>query len=155
MVCSCLENLSRAPELRICARLDKAFGWFDANDTTLDYVMAKHSRSLRSKPNLLNDTGDHQNSTLEPDILSILNDEDPNLLTKELQKSFGKILRKTRIHLHLTQTELGELAGMGTQYVSKVELEKKNFTLRTMRKLALVMEHDIVISFKKVNLSKK
>ncbi len=44
---------------------------------------------------------------------------------------------------------------MGTQYVSKVELEKKNFTLRTMRKLALVMEHDIVISFKKVNLSKK
>lgn len=149
MVCSCLENLSRAPELRICARLDKAFGWFDANDTTLDYVMAKHSRSLRSKPNLLNDTGDHQNSTLEPDILSILNDEDPNLLTKELQKSFGKILRKTRIHLHLTQTELGELAGMGTQYVSKVELEKRILLLERCVSLHLLWNTTLLFRLKR------
>jgi transcriptional regulator with XRE-family HTH domain len=51
----------------------------------------------------------------------------------------------------LTQTELGERAGMAVAYVSKVELGQKNLTLRTMQKLAEVVDHDVTNMLKRLS----
>lgn len=117
--------------------------------------MAKRPRSSSSKFIQVNEISDHKDLMPEPENLAILNVDDPNLLMQKLQNSFGSFVRKTRLQCHLTQTELGNLVGMGTPYISKIELGQKNLTLKTMCKLTLVMGHDLVISFKKINPEKK
>lgn len=53
-----------------------------------------------------------------------------------LQILFGERLRQARIAAGLTQPQVGERCGMTAQYVSRVELGRKNLTLITMAKLA-------------------
>ena len=75
--------------------------------------------------------------------------EDDSIPT-ELQIIFGENLRRARLKCGLTQTEVGDRCGMGVQYVSKVELGQKNLTLRTMQKLAEVVDHDVTKMLKRV-----
>lgn len=64
-------------------------------------------------------------------------------LAADLQNFFGANLRTARIKLGMTQAELGEKSGLGTQYISKVENGHKNLTLSTMATLAVLVRGDL------------
>ena len=68
-------------------------------------------------------------------------DEDDALV--ELQEGFGESVRLARKRHHLTQVELAEKCGMGQEEISRIERGQKNLTLRTMIRLASVLEGDV------------
>lgn len=56
---------------------------------------------------------------------------------------FGKNFMVARLKRAMTLTEVGRVAGVSAQYVSRVEHGRANLTLTTMKKLATAVGYDI------------
>jgi transcriptional regulator with XRE-family HTH domain len=68
--------------------------------------------------------------------------DDP--LTEELRRNFGENLRAARVAARMTQAQLSRRTGLTQQYVSLVEIGRKNLTLSTMAQLAHVFGFDVI-----------
>jgi transcriptional regulator with XRE-family HTH domain len=53
-----------------------------------------------------------------------------------LQEAFGKIIRKKRLSLELSQEELAELSELHFTYISSVERGERNISLENIAKIA-------------------
>lgn len=62
----------------------------------------------------------------------------------DLQAIFGQNLKIARLKRGMTLAELSEAADMNQSYLSKVENGERNITLATMKKLAAVVECDVI-----------
>lgn len=60
----------------------------------------------------------------------------PKERRNELQVEFGKIVKKKRLTLELSQEELAEISKMHFTYVSSVERGERNISLENIAKLA-------------------
>ena len=58
---------------------------------------------------------------------------------------FGKFVRERRRANGLTQRELGELAGVGTRFVSELERGKPTLRLDSLRKVLLVFGKTLTV----------
>lgn len=70
--------------------------------------------------------------------------EEADAIPDDLRTLFGRNLRAARCEQQLTQDQLGERAGMGKRYVSRVEDGQINITLDTMRRLASAIGIDVL-----------
>ncbi len=67
------------------------------------------------------------------------NDDAPGIA---LQRAFGEAFRMARLKAGLTQKQVSDLAEVEQADVSRIERGTLNITLRTMDKLAKVVDHD-------------
>ena len=59
-------------------------------------------------------------------------------MTKEFEKTIGKFVRDRRKAGQMTQRELGELAGVGTRFISELERGKPSVRLSVVNKVLAV-----------------
>ena len=68
-----------------------------------------------------------------------------------LQVVFGESVRAARLKAGMSQVELSRRSGIGQKEISEIELGRINLTLRTMSRLADVLDGDVA---KMLNASK-
>ena len=61
----------------------------------------------------------------------------------ELQAVFGESVRAARIKAGMSQVELSRRSGIGQKEISEIELGRINLTLKTMSRLANVLDGDV------------
>jgi transcriptional regulator with XRE-family HTH domain len=61
----------------------------------------------------------------------------------ELQILFGENFRAARLKAGLSQTDAATLCGIAQQTLSQIEAGQHNLTLRTMDKLAKIVDRDV------------
>lgn len=66
-------------------------------------------------------------------------------LSTELQAVFGENVRVARVKASMTQAELSERSGVSREDVSRIENGQLNLTLRTMTRLATVLDGDVSV----------
>jgi y4mF family transcriptional regulator len=59
-------------------------------------------------------------------------------MTKELEETIGTFVRDRRKSGQMTQRELGELAGVGTRFISELERGKPSVRLSVVNKVLAV-----------------
>jgi len=59
-------------------------------------------------------------------------------VSPDLRREIGEFVRARRKASNLTQRELGELAGVGTRFVSELERNKPSVRLNTVNKVLAV-----------------
>ena len=64
-------------------------------------------------------------------------------LSVELQIAFGENVRAARSKVGLSQAELAERTGIAREDISRIENGQSNPTLRTMSRLASVLDGDV------------
>lgn len=67
-------------------------------------------------------------------------DEKPSA---ELQAAFGKSVRRQRLQLKWTQGDLAKHSGIGQEELSRIENGQVNLTIRTMSRLARVLDGEV------------
>ena len=73
-----------------------------------------------------------------------------DLVPEEMQAIFGENLKAARLKCGLKQSEVAEQAGLTQQRLSKIENGRLNLTLRTMVRLANVVDHNVSAMLAKV-----
>jgi len=63
----------------------------------------------------------------------------------------GKILRKRRLELGLSQNRLAKKTGIRRENIRDVELEKKNFSVKNLRKILNVLKINVKYLLKELN----
>ena len=76
-------------------------------------------------------------------------------LPDDFQAIFGQNVRKARLKSGLKQSEVAERTGLSQQRLSQIENGQQNVTLRTMVKLAQVVDHNISSLLMKVAARRK
>lgn len=61
-------------------------------------------------------------------------------MSKSIAGSFGRVLRKLRKEMKLTQEELGLEAGLQRNFISALELGEKEPSLTTVFKIAIALQ---------------
>lgn len=70
-------------------------------------------------------------------------DPQQETLATELQAAFGESVRSARTKAGMTQTELADRSGVAREDISRIENGQINLTLRTMSRLASVLDGDV------------
>jgi transcriptional regulator with XRE-family HTH domain len=70
-------------------------------------------------------------------------DDDEGSPSAELQAIFGESLRLQRMKAGLTQAELAARSGINQETISRIEKGRYNLTLRTMSRLAALLDGDV------------
>ena len=65
-------------------------------------------------------------------------------ISDHLQIVFGENLKSARADCGLRQSDVAKLTGIPQQYLSRIELGKRNVTLKTMVLLSRVVERDVI-----------
>ena len=69
---------------------------------------------------------------------------DPDaVLSAELQTAFGENVRAARLKAGMSQAELGQRTGITREDISRLENGQANPTLRTMSRVARVLDGDV------------
>lgn len=55
---------------------------------------------------------------------------------KDIRRSFGKVVRKRRKKLDVSQEEFGDLCGLHRNYIGGIERGERNVSLINIRKIA-------------------
>ena len=74
--------------------------------------------------------------------------DDP--IPEDLQAVFGENLRAARLKSGLKQSDVAERTGLTQQRLSKIENGRLNLTLKTMMRLAAVVDHNVSAMLSKV-----
>lgn len=77
-------------------------------------------------------------------------DDDGASPSPDLQAIFGESLRAQRIKAGLTQADLAARSGINQETISRIENGRYNLTLRTMGRLAALLDGDVSEMLKKV-----
>lgn len=64
-------------------------------------------------------------------------------LSSELQEAFGLSVRAARLKAGMTQAELSQRSNVSRDDISRIENGQINLTIRTMSKLAAVLDGDV------------
>jgi DNA-binding XRE family transcriptional regulator len=78
---------------------------------------------------------------------SLIAEKNEALATKvsdHLQIIFGENLKLARADRGLTQSDVAKLTGISQQYLSRVELGRRNVTLKTIVLLSRTVERDVI-----------
>ncbi|MBD2705529.1 helix-turn-helix transcriptional regulator [Spirosoma sp. BT702] len=66
-------------------------------------------------------------------------------MSEKLQKAVGETVRAARKEAGLTQSELGELAGMKQPNIAALEKGKGNLSLDQLEKIAVALGKDVKV----------
>ncbi|MBD2705580.1 helix-turn-helix transcriptional regulator [Spirosoma sp. BT702] len=66
-------------------------------------------------------------------------------MSEKLQKAVGETVRAARKAAGMTQTELGELAGMKQPNIAALEKGKGNLSLDQLEKIAVALGKDVKV----------
>lgn len=61
-------------------------------------------------------------------------------MSSEIQRKFGKTIRKLRSNSGISQEQLADLCGLHRTYMSDVELGKRNVSLENIERIALALD---------------
>ncbi|HUU94381.1 MAG TPA: helix-turn-helix transcriptional regulator, partial [Phycisphaerae bacterium] len=61
-------------------------------------------------------------------------------IEKRAAETLGQRVRRRRRELHLSQTDLAELANVNQGYISEIERDRRNPSRRTIRALAVALD---------------
>ena len=64
-------------------------------------------------------------------------------MEQKIKRLFGKRVRERRLALGLTQQELADRAGLHRSYIGEIELGRRNVTLKSVAKIAKVLQVDV------------
>lgn len=64
-------------------------------------------------------------------------------LSAELQSIFGESVRSQRVKVGWTQGELSKRSGIAQEEISRIENGQINLTIRTMSRLAKILDGDV------------
>lgn len=74
---------------------------------------------------------------------------------EDIQKIFGRNIKKYRTRRGFSQEKLAELSGLHWTYVGSVERGERNISLKNIKKLADALEVKIAELFKGINANQK
>ena len=69
--------------------------------------------------------------------------EPGGIVSTDLQVAFGESVRAGRLKAGMSQTELSTRSGIGQKQISLIENGQVNLTIRTMTRLANVLDGDV------------
>lgn len=70
---------------------------------------------------------------------------------KYLNKSIGQLIKELRVAKRMQQYELAEKAGLSKNYLSEIENENADPSLRALRKIALALDVSMTQIFRESN----
>lgn len=74
--------------------------------------------------------------------------QNPNMKKEELKIKTGQMIREARLKAGLNQTKLGELLGVGQNYISMLERGQRTPSLDMLRKIAIVLNKKLNLRIK-------
>lgn len=79
------------------------------------------------------------------------NSEEALALSTSFQISFGKSVRDERLSHGWSQGELSKRCGIASEEISRIENGQINLTIRTMSRLAMVLDGNVAATLRKLS----
>ena len=74
------------------------------------------------------------------------------IIMKDIQTSFGEVIRDARVSRGYSQEELADLCGMHRTYISDIERGLRNISLENIEKLGIALNVPLSILFAQIEV---